>query len=59
MCASEENGTAGQPDLGGIGMEEGVEVEGEEIVEVVAEETVEGAGVAIDKEQSEIVVNMQ
>ena len=46
---------AGQPDLGGMGVEEG-----EEIVEVeVAEETVEGAGVAIDKEQSEIVVNMQ
>ena len=40
--------------------EEGtVEVEGEETVEVVAEETVEGAEVAIDKEQSEIVVNMQ
>ena len=41
-------------------MEEGVEVEVAEIVEVeVAEETVEGAEVAIDKEQSEIVVNMQ
>ena len=52
LCASEENGTAGQADLGGIGAEEGeegtVEVAGEEIAEVVAEETVEGAGVAIE-----------
>ena len=54
LCASEENGTAGQADLGGIGAEEGeegmveVEVEAEEIAEVVAEETVEGAGVAIE-----------
>ena len=50
MCASEENGTAGQADLGGIGAVEGeegtVEVAGEEIVEVeVAEATVEGVGV--------------
>ena len=48
MCAAEENGTAGQADLGGIGAEaeEGAEAEGEEvIVEVAVVETVEGAGV--------------
>ena len=54
LCASEENGTAGQADLGGVGVEEGaegtVEVAGEEIVEVeVAEATVAEVDVNVVK----------